>query len=130
MASIYRALLIDDDAMTNRIQTEMIHASDFAGEVAVCVDGQDAIDYLDRAQAEGVFPDVIFLDINMPRMDGWQFLDTLRLRAYSHQPVIFLQSAALRDEDRTRAESYPEIKRLIKKPVNLSVLEVLKGVVE
>ncbi len=127
MASCYRVLLIDDDAMTNRIQTEMIHAADFAGEVAVCPDGHDAIEYLDRSEEGGTFPDVIFLDINMPHMDGWTFLESYRERAYGKQPIIFLQSATLRDEDRERAEKFPEIKQVVKKPVNLSVLDELKA---
>lgn len=126
MTTFYRVLLIDDEPMTNRIQSEMIHAADFAGEIAVCRNGREALAYLDRALEEGTWPEVIFLDINMPEMNGWEFLDAFRLRAYKDKPFIFLQSATQNEADKKRVETYPEIIEFIKKPVNIEVLERLK----
>lgn len=73
-------LLIDDSEADNFIHVHRLRQSGICTEVVVRLDGQEAIDYL-RDPALAAPPELIFLDINMPIMDGWEFL-----KAYGQLP--------------------------------------------
>lgn len=88
-----KVFLIDDDADDRELFCEALQAvaSDF-----ICLtapNGRKALADLRSAQAE--LPDLIFLDINMPLMNGWQFLSILREQeAYKHIPVIIYSTSS------------------------------------
>ena len=69
-------LLVDDDEATNFLHKIMINDAGCAQGIHVAKNGKEAIEYLTNA-IEGKYPqpDLIFLDINMPVMNGWEFLD-------------------------------------------------------
>src|SRR5688572_24429159 len=69
-------LLIDDDEVTNMINTKLI-AKHFQYQVTAYTNGQECLADLKRWHSEAPenLPNAIFLDINMPQMDGWEFLD-------------------------------------------------------
>jgi CheY-like chemotaxis protein len=79
ISGLNRILLVDDDEATNFIHTTMIKRACNVVEIQVVNNGRDALDYL---TCRGKFtslpaypnPDIIFLDINMPGMDGWDFM--------------------------------------------------------
>lgn len=75
-------LLIDDDPATNFLHKLIIEQAQVANLIKIVYNGQEAMDYLTRQNdfqdaddASDPLPDLIFLDINMPVMDGWEFLD-------------------------------------------------------
>src|SRR6185295_17510751 len=73
-------LLIDDDSIFNMISTKIIQVAKFAPKVNSYLDGTAALEELKHIikTNPNEFPDVIFLDINMPEMDGWEFLDEFK----------------------------------------------------
>lgn len=70
-------LLVDDSLGTNILNKRLLEAMEVCGKVSVAVNGQLALDYLlsKIERGEDTFPELIFVDISMPVMDGYQFID-------------------------------------------------------
>jgi CheY-like chemotaxis protein len=75
-------LLIDDDTVANFLHKSMIKGLDLGYEVYTCVNGQQGIDFLEESLREQRVPRLILVDINMPVMDGFGFLEIYRDRNY------------------------------------------------
>ena len=93
-----RFLVIDDDTDDRELFTEALALVD---PVIVCDQAADGAEALKRLAAKEIDqPDIIFLDINMPVMDGWQFLARLKKEEmYKHIPVIvYTTSSTLKDK--------------------------------
>jgi CheY-like chemotaxis protein len=101
MAEPFQVLLIDDDADDREIFSWAIRNICPAADTNTAIDGQDA---LEKLEEEDYRPDIIFLDLNMPRMNGFDFLTEIRQRdEWSGLPVIvYSTSSNPRDMARCR----------------------------
>ncbi|MBD3663770.1 response regulator [Sulfitobacter aestuariivivens] len=121
MPHINKILLVDDDEVTNLLHKRLIRRSGQVKEVAVATDGLEALDYLrSRIAAKAPLPELIFLDINMPRMGGFEFLEKyaeLDLDGEIQQVIVML-STSLLSADHMRAEADPNVKCFIDKPIS------------
>lgn len=99
-------LLVDDDEDCNFFHTRLIKKMNIAENVAIALDGKEALDFL-TSEEKGVYPRpaIIFLDINMPVMDGWDFLE-----AYSSlnddqkaQIILIMLTTSLNPDDKQKA---------------------------
>ncbi|MAU71376.1 MAG: response regulator [Pseudozobellia sp.] len=135
MAKINTTCIIDDDPIfvysTKRIMKEV----DFSDEIMVFNNGQDAIDGLsDMVENNLKLPPVIFLDLNMPIMNGWEFLDDFVQipNPNREQVVIYIISSSIDPRDLERIKNYPAVNNYILKPVVRedlhTVLEQISGV--
>lgn len=81
MKSIKRVLLVDDDPMTNLINEKIIHFTKGSSKVGSYLNPGKALDYLKKLvkNDSSQFPNVLFLDINMPEKNAWQFFDELKI---------------------------------------------------
>jgi CheY-like chemotaxis protein len=72
-----------------------------------------------------VLPELILLDINMPQMDGWQFLESLiELRPnFENETIIYVVTSSIAHCDREKANSFDEISGFLSKPVSVDCLE-------
>lgn len=109
-------LCIDDDDEYNFLTQEAFYDVQYKGKLTFKTSAEDALTYLDSLTT---FPDVIILDINMPAMNGWDFLDAYEARRFplAGETLIFMHSSSVFDSDRERAARYPCVKGFIDKPI-------------
>lgn len=129
MKKVPRVLLIDDDETTNYINKLTIMRAGIVSELLVSMNGKEAIDLLqERCQlslvsGENCVPDLILLDINMPIMDGFGFLDALsKLEAMQNHNVVIAvltTSSNPRDIERVKEAGVTE---LLNKPLTRDAL--------
>jgi CheY-like chemotaxis protein len=115
-------LLIDDDEPTTFMYKMVLEESGCTDHIHVAQGGAEAIDFLNQAAAntnDNNYPDLIFLDINMPRMDGWEFLEQYReINTTNKKPtIIIMLSTSLNPDDVTRAGRIDEVAAFKHKPL-------------
>jgi CheY-like chemotaxis protein len=72
---------------------------------------------LDALRETDSLPDLILLDINMPVLNGWEFLDAIKENEKFLSIPIYILTSSINDEDKTKAKEYPNIKDYIVKPL-------------
>lgn len=124
-------LLVDDDEINNFISIKLIKKALLNTEITACLNGKHAIDHLEAINSEdpAKLPDYILLDINMPLMNGWEFLD--EYKALKIDPLgkskIFIISSSVFSNDINKAKSYPLVHDFISKPLNIDKVNELFG---
>jgi len=118
--------IIDDDKIYQFLLTNIINSNKLAEEIITLSNGEKAIQYLsnNRAIDENI-PDVIFLDVNMPIMDGWQFIEEYAgiKKEIKKKIVIIMFSSSLNLIDIERARKINEISDYIVKLIKLEDIE-------
>jgi len=119
-------MLVDDDDDDNFYHERVIMKNDFANIVIAKQTGMEALDYLkSKKDNSNTHPDLIFLDINMPRMNGWEFLEEynkLDKQFQSHAIMIMLTTSANPD-DKMKAKLLDNISDFKTKPLTKEMLE-------
>ena len=124
-----KVLLVDDDEINNFISIKLIKKAIMNTQIIACLNGKFAIEELleiKRSNPENM-PDYILLDINMPIMNGWEFLDEYkRLHIDSEGKCkVFIISSSVFSNDINKAKSYPEVSDFISKPLNVEKIKEL-----
>lgn len=129
MTPIDHLLLIDDSEATNNFHNRLLGKLKFATTITTCTNGKEGIDFI---KSSSKAPSLIFLDLNMPILDGFEFLeivhDALENKCETKPPIIILTSSEeIVDKDRCKA-SYQNI-RFYSKPLTLSQINEIWTVV-
>lgn len=110
--------LVDDDSIYVFMARRALEKTGLAGKIEVYTDGKAAFDALRLRIEQGLAqPDVIFLDLNMPIWDGWDFLDEIQKLPVRLSSRIFIVSSSNYPEDLKRAEDYVNLSGFLNKPV-------------
>lgn len=116
-----KVLLVDDDAATNFLAELAFRNLNIANEIQVASDGLMASLLIKQNSC----PDIIFLDIRMPRMDGFDFLENLtRMDLCKHVKIVMLTSST-RLEDKKKALAYDEVIDYIEKPLTEELIKTI-----
>ncbi|HSF54067.1 MAG TPA: response regulator [Algoriphagus sp.] len=114
-------LLIDDDDATNFYHTVILEEEPIEMHIQTVTSGKEGLDFL---LCRGKYtdcpqPGIIFLDINMPGMNGWDFLAKYRelSKDIHDRSVVVMLSTSLNPDDREKAASIPAVKEFVSKPL-------------
>ncbi|MFN3755319.1 MAG: response regulator [Flavobacterium sp.] len=116
--------VIDNDKIYQIITSKLISKIDENIKVLEFLDGIYAYESLSEQLGES-WPDLLLLDIEMPIMDGWEFLESfLILQKKSNKSIpIYMVSSSIAPDDRIKANSYSEVNGYLEKPLNLEVIQ-------
>jgi CheY-like chemotaxis protein len=111
-------MLIDDSAADNRYHKMVLEGMNIANRVEVANDCLEAIQFLETKNQD--LPDLIFLDLNMPKMNGWEFLDTYKQLGIgtNSKPIVTILTTSENPADQKRANDIDEVKGFFVKPLS------------
>jgi len=124
MSERLKYILVDDDRLCNEISTMILE--DALGEVNIkaFTKPEEALEFIEREYAKNSGHTILFLDINMPKINGWQFLE--RYDKFSEQIKlqinIYILSSSIDRADRNKAEANKNVKGFISKPLDIEIL--------
>jgi CheY-like chemotaxis protein len=126
----YRKVMVIDDSYIDRyIAQTMIAKEKFAREVIPMESGPDALEFLQTAYENNAeLPGLVFLDINMPEMNGFEFLEEYAAlpEPIRHTCTIIMLTSSLNPLDKERAEQNVYVQQFVNKPLNRESLRTLK----
>ncbi len=123
MKKIELACIIDDDPIFIFGIKKMMALADFCNSFLIFHNGQEAINHLKPLiENHGQLPDVILLDLNMPIMDGWNFLDEFTKIETPKPITIYIVSSSINSLDLRRAKDYENVTKYLVKPISMADL--------
>lgn len=131
-------LCVDDDPITLMLCKKVISRALFSKEIITLQNGEEAINYfnnlkqISNQESAIVLPQLIFLDLNMPVMGGWEFLDYFNDEKFSefNSIKVVILSSTIDPEDLEKSKQYPMVFDFLSKPISQSMLLYLKEKLE
>jgi len=112
--------IVDDDDVYQFTITKSIQSQKLAKKILAFSDGEEALQFMidNLANADNI-PDIIFLDINMPKMNGFEFMENfVKIKPSAGKPIeVFMVSSSVDPKDLERAKEISEISDYIVKPI-------------
>lgn len=113
-------LIVDDDDITTMCMKRSLSKMSFRNRIITSGNGKAALAHLDRAEMTDQV--LVFLDINMPVMDGWDFLDELQHRDYQDKINILVMSSSTAVSDKRKSNQYHQVLGYLEKPLTTDIL--------
>ncbi len=130
-----KILFIDDDPITLMLFRKVVEKASFASKIDVAKNGTEAVNYFkELSENEKIInlPELIFLDLNMPVMGGWEFLDRFSsyefVQKFSSIKVIVL-SSTIDPYDIDKSKTYPMVLDFLSKPITVEILNYISTII-
>jgi CheY-like chemotaxis protein len=118
--------LIDDDDINTFIVSKIAERSGFQVSVSSAHNGKIAVDYVENLLKEKKsVPDLILIDINMPVMNGWEFVEAIDALKIEKRMDMYMLSSSVYENDIEKAKTYSSVKGFISKPLSMERLKEL-----
>jgi CheY-like chemotaxis protein len=129
-SKIKLACIIDDDNIYVNLIKKIVETKKLCDNLIIFNDGKDGIDYFEALLqnfTKDNVPEVILLDINMPIMDGWQFIErfTKIKNKFNKQIILYVVSSSINSTDIDKAKSLSSVENYLVKPINIDELEAI-----
>lgn len=121
----FDVMIVDDDNIAVFIHTNVIRKSHFHNAPLSFINGKKAFDYILLHDASDQSY-CILLDINMPEMNGWEFLDAISQQAIASQLFVVMVTSSVDAADKEKATTYKRVIRYLEKPITITALDELK----
>ncbi|SMD33100.1 Response regulator receiver domain-containing protein [Reichenbachiella faecimaris] len=127
MKSVKSIYVVEDDPISSFVIKLALQQHPAFDEAVEFKNGQVAVDHLLKNEANGNLPELILLDINMPVMDGWDFLDKFSEMGVSKDIPVVMLTSSINPNDIEKANAHELVKGFLSKPLNKEKLdEVLR----
>jgi len=118
-------LIIDDDPINNLICEKILQIKGISSNSYSFTSAAKALEFL--ADSQGEIPSAILLDLNLPEVDGWQFLE--KFKALNITTPIFILTSSIDPRDKNRSEGYTDVKGFFTKPLIDCNLEIIRDAI-
>lgn len=122
----FEVIIVDDDKMVVYYHTILVQESGLSKSPVICMNGKEALDYLLAEDSPSKIY-CILLDINMPEMNGWEFLNEVAHHTVSERMLVVIVTSSIDKVDRGKAAQYPLVFDYLEKPITLEMLHTLKA---
>jgi len=126
MIPVNKLMIIDDDELSNYITGKIVEHSGLAEKADSFYSAKAALKYLktNSSMRQGDHPDIIFLDLNLYDMKGWDFLsEYIKLKEnYRRKITLFLLTNSIAEKDREQSKQFPCIKGYLQKPLTMAMI--------
>lgn len=120
-----KAIIVDDDQSVLFLHELMVQESGFSNLILTFNNAEEALTHLGEGQADSQ-PTIVFLDINMPRMNGWDFLNHLEKSGLFVGVFVVMVTSSINRADREKARSFRHVVDFVEKPLNMETCDRLK----
>lgn len=131
-----KILCVDDDPITLMLCKKVIEKAAFSNQIDTAHNGEDALKYFDGLKTtleineNFLLPELMFLDLNMPVMGGWEFLDLFsEPKYYTFFPSlkVIVLSSTIDPKDIEKSKSYPMVINFLSKPISKEMLKIVNN---
>tara|TARA_R110000764_G_scaffold33003_1_gene74127 strand:- start:417 stop:815 length:399 start_codon:yes stop_codon:yes gene_type:complete len=125
---IYQLLLIEDDPIFTFLLKKGIEAAALEGDIHNFSNGLTALEFLTKEYSKEVNY-IIFLDLNMPVMNGWQFMEKFEKIASTENCMVFVLTSSANQQDIDKLKEKPLVEEFVTKPITDFILKGIKKTV-
>lgn len=131
-----KILCVDDDPITLMLNKKVIAKAEFCKEIDSAYNGEEALNYFDNLKNNKEtgtvinLPEIIFLDLNMPIMGGWEFLESFTNSNYTSifpKTKVVVLTSSVDQNDIEKSKNYPKVLQFFSKPITTEMLRKIES---
>lgn len=126
MKKINTLCIIDDDNIFTLVAKKIVTLVGFCENTMLLKNGREALEFFKDKNAKGdAFPEIIFLDLNMPLMGGFEFLKELEKLEGANNTKVFIFTSSIDPADQNRAKEFSVVEQFVEKPLTVDKLKLI-----